>query len=348
MSSRRRFLQTLAGLGLTAAGCGRRPADQAEAQATPTANAVSAPPQAAAPSLRGKVCLVHHKSAFDAKGDPAAEAVRAMLDRAMVSLTGAAAAAEAWKQLFGPQDVVAIKANCLSGPPLCSHPEVALAIAAGLQQAGVPADKIIIYDRSSRELTEAGYQIETNRGPLVFGTDEVGYDEEPTVVKSVGSCFSRIVSQHCTAIINVPVLKDHDLAGMSGALKNHYGSISNPNKLHLDHCHPFIADLNCAPVLKDKQRLVIYDALYACCDGGPSPDASEVIKYGALMASTDAVASDAVALSLIEKLRAERKLKPLMSLERAPRWIKTAGDAEHDLGEADLARIKLTKEEVTA
>ena len=346
MTSRRRFLQSLAAVGLTAAGCSRGPRpDEAAAQPTPTPQPASTP--VASKTLRGKVALVRHEGALDDGGDPSTEAVRAMLDRAMLSLTGAATAEEAWRQLFSANDRVAIKVNCLSGLPLASHAELALAVADGLQLAGVEAQHIIIFDRESRELEACGYTLEGRNGPFVFGTDVVGYEGEPTVVKSVGSCFSRIVTRECTAIVNIPVLKDHDLSGITGALKNHYGSVNNPNKLHLEHCHPYIADLGCAPAFKDKQRLVIYDALYACCEGGPAPGAENIVPYGAIMAATDPVASDAVALSLIEKMRAERDLPALMSLERAPHWLATAGDADHDLGEAELSQIALTEADLT-
>ena len=61
---------------------------------------------------------------------------------------------------------------------------------------------------------------------MVYGVlvrDELpggGYEPEPQFAGSVGTCFSKIVSHLCTAIINVPVLKDHDLAGISVAMKN--------------------------------------------------------------------------------------------------------------------------------
>lgn len=60
-------------------------------------------------------------------------------------------------------------------------------------------------------------------GIQCFGTDELpggGYEAEPQLSGSVGTCFSKIISRLCTAIINVPVLKDHDLAGISVAMKN--------------------------------------------------------------------------------------------------------------------------------
>lgn len=257
----------------------------------------------------------------------------------MMALTGAQSAAEAWRQLFSPRDVVALKVNALAGPDLSTHPELCHAVAAGLAAGGVPEDQVIVYDRFTEELAVLG--LEPNRrgrGMRVLGSDETGYDPEPTVVKAVGTCFSRILSELATAVINLPVLKDHDLAGLSGALKNHYGSIHNPNKLHLDHCHPYIADLNCAEVIRAKQRLVICDALRVCYEGGPAFNPEATVSQGTLLVTTDAVAADAVGLQMLEDLRVAHGLAPIMSQERAPRYIALA--AEYGLGNAAMERIE--------
>jgi len=338
--SRRHFLKALAALGLTAGGC--RSAREAEATAGPTETPTGPT------TWPGKVALTRHTRAF--AGDRISpQAVAELLDHSLTALTELDTPQQAWSRLFQPNDVVAIKVNCLAGLPLASHPEVVDAIVAGLRSAGVPEGNIIIFDRISRELIKCGFQIKgPGEGVQCYGTDVVGYDDEPTVVMSVGSCFSRVISEQATAIINVPVLKDHDLAGLTGALKNHYGSIHNPNKLHLEHCWPYIADLNCAPQIRNKHRLVVFDALYACYEGGPGYKPETTVQYGALMAATDPVAADAVALDLLEQLRAAYKLPPIMSEERAPKWIATAADKQHGLGVADLKAIELVRHELPA
>ena len=63
----------------------------------------------------------------------------------------------AMRRLFRPTDVVGIKVNCLGGRGVSTRPEVALQLAALLQAAGVPADRIYIWDRTDRELREAGF-----------------------------------------------------------------------------------------------------------------------------------------------------------------------------------------------
>lgn len=323
--SRRSFLAALGLAGLGLGGCSR-----AASQAPEGPVVAGSTPQPG----KSRVVTVRVGDAWSDAGK-----LRSALDRGMQALTGAATAADAWKSLFGPEDIVAMKVNALAGPRLSTHPEVCYAIAASLAAAGVSEDRIAVYDRLSEELEVLGFKLnEGGPGLKVLGSDATGYDEEPTEVRSVGTCFSRIISEAATAIINVPVLKDHDLAGLSGALKNHYGSIHNPNKLHTDHCHPYVADLNCAQLLRDKQKLIVLDALQVCYEGGPAFCPGTTVPYGALLLSTDAVAADATGLAIIEKLRADGGLPALMSQERAPRYIKLA--EEYGIGNAEPDRIE--------
>jgi len=262
------------------------------------------------------------------------------VDAAMSRLTGNTERAEAWGSLFSPDDVVAIKVNCLAAPRLATHPQVVDALIAGLRAAGVRDENIIIYDRLGRELERGGFAVNTGRGVRCFGSDAVGYDPQPTEAGSVGSCLSRIVSEFCTAIINVPLVKDHDLAGVSIALKNHFGSINNPNKQHDNGCCPQAADVNLFHAIRAKQRLVIADALTITYDGGPAYKPKTSSHYRSILASTDPVAVDAVGLDIIEGLRRHAALPSLAEEGRAPKYIAVAADAHHRLGVADLSRIR--------
>jgi len=330
MTSRRRFVQLVGAAGMALAGCQSRtraPTALAATEATP-----------AIPARR--VVSVRNMQAVQGSAIDAA-AVEVLLDRAMARLSPDGDAIAAWKALFRPSDVVAIKVNCLSGPPVCSHPALVAAVAKRLRDAAqVDPSRIIVYDRDTGELAAAGFEPVDGLYEVV-GSDRAGYDAEPTVSGAAGSCYSRVVSEAATAIINVPVLKDHDLAGLTGALKNHFGSIHNPNKMHTDHCCPYVADVNCAPQLRDKQRLIVYDALLVCYDGGPGYKPDTTLPYGTVMAATDPVAADAVAFSLLESLRQAHGLPPIAGTDRAPRYIEVAADSDHGLGVADLRSIEI-------
>jgi len=58
---------------------------------------------------------------------------------------------------------------------------------------------------------------------------------------SSASRLARVLTERVDVVLNLPVLKQHMLSGMSGALKNQFGCIHNPNKMHLDKCDPYIS-----------------------------------------------------------------------------------------------------------
>jgi len=262
-----------------------------------------------------------------------------MLNTAMLRLTGTSTPDRAWKTLFNPDDVVGIKVNALGGRQIATRPGVVHAVVAGLTSAGIPEENIIIWDRLSGELEKAGYTINTsNRGVQCFGTDK-GYDRELEIIGSIGSCFSSIVSSRCTALINIPVLKDHDLSGVSLSLKNFYGAIHNPNKYHDNYCDPYIADLNTHPYIKDKLRLIVCDALTMQYQGGPAYKPQWSRTYSTLLLSRDPVALDRIATILIDDERKERGLPTLKDAAREPIHITSA--ARKGLGRDDLNSIEL-------
>jgi uncharacterized protein (DUF362 family) len=340
--SRREFLKNVARLSLItpfalAPGCGR-------AEEKP--HETSIPPPSRAP-LKNRLVEISSPRVFTGKGNVARDVIIEMVQSALERLTGQKGEG-AWSALFSSRDVVAIKTSCLPGKRLSTHPELVSALVAGLKRAGVHEKNVIIYDRTSRELESAGFSVSRITPPRCFGTDEpdVGYDREPTVIGEVASCFSRIISELATAIINVPVMKDHDICGISGSLKNHLGSIDNPNKYHPNCGDPFIADINAAPLLLEKSRLVICDALEAIFDGGPAYSPAGVWKYGAVLAGTDPVAMDMRLLGIIEDKRKQEKLPSLKEERRFPAYILTAADEAHRVGCADPEKVVLIKEEV--
>jgi uncharacterized protein (DUF362 family) len=137
------------------------------------------------------------------------------------------------------------------------------------------------------------------------------------------------------------VLKDHDGAGVTIALKNMYGVIHNPNKYHPDGCNPYVADLNMLPEIRSKMRLTICDATTAMYEGGPGYKPEHSWNLNSLLVSTDPVALDHTGWRIIERKRAEKGWKTLEAEERAPRYIATAADAEHRLGTNDPNKISL-------
>jgi uncharacterized protein (DUF362 family) len=249
--------------------------------------------------------------------------------------------------LFRPADRVGIKVNTIGGRAISTRPEVASALAGWLAGNGLPGKNIIIWDRTNRELRDAGYRLsESADGPRVFGTDTdgAGYGDELVSHLNVGSLFSRIQSDLVTASISLAILKDHGLAGVTAGMKNYFGAIHNPNKYHDSHCDPFVAEVFDTPQVKGKHRLTVLDALVVQYHRGPSYHPQWAEKFGGLVFSLDPVAADRVGWALIERFRAAKGLPPLAEEGREPRYLATA--ERMGLGRADLGAIEVVEEAV--
>jgi uncharacterized protein (DUF362 family) len=267
-----------------------------------------------------------------------AEVIR-LLNDSVAAFAGKPDAQSAWRSLFMPGDVVGIKVNSLAGAGLASHPALVAAIVDGLASAGISMDRIIVWDRQEHELEAAGFSRDSVNGAKVLATDSrgIGYEEGLEFSGEIGSCFSRILSRVCTAIINVPVLKDHDLSGVSLGMKNFYGAIHNPNKYHDNNCDPYIADLNTHPFITKKLRLVVCDGLKGQYHGGPAFRPQWTWPAATLIVGNDPVAVDRIGLELIERKRHEVGMPPLKEAGREPNYIRTA--SERGLGIGDLKNI---------
>jgi len=330
--SRREFLGRTAGLTLAGA---------AGAPLVSRYGAASAPQPAG--NARGRVVRAKKPGLLDERGriDKDGDAAPSLLESVLAPLCGEETLAKALKTLFKPGERIGIKLNCLAGRGLSPQPPLVLALVDGLVAAGVKADDIIVFERSERELREAGFPIEREKGPLFLGNDSpgMGYERTPRLHKSIGSCFCRILTGEIDALINFGVVKDHNLAGVSVGIKNLFGLIHNPNKYHDGNCNPFAAHVLEAPPVKSKLRLTLADGLTAQYQGGPGLMKKFTWRPGIVLASRDPVALDAVGAAIIEAKRREEGLVSLAEDGRAPAWIETAATA--GLGEGRLDRIEV-------
>jgi len=117
--------------------------------------------------------------------------------------------------------------------------------------------------------------------------------------------LSKILTRECGMVINLPILKDHTMAGVTFAMKNMYGVIDRPQDLHNNNCNPAIADLNCFPTIRAKMRLIIGDAFSSVYEGGPVYHPEHIWYPNALIVGEDRVAIDQIAWQMIARKRAE-------------------------------------------
>ena len=264
-----------------------------------------------------------------------------LLDHSMQTLYSTDSALEAWKKVVHPGEVVGLKVNCLAGRGMSTNVVLVECICERLKEAGIPQKNIVIWDRLSEDLESAGFGVVSRKDSTrCIGNDALGYEEDLAVFGNVGSRLSKTLTQVCDAVINLPVLKDHGIAGVTIALKNMFGAIHNPNKYHPNVGNPYVADVNMLPPIRRKLRLHICDATMAQYEGGPTFMPQWTWPCNGLLLATDPVALDSVGWRILERKRAEKGLKSLSVLNRAPIYIATAADPQHRLGTDDPKEIE--------
>jgi len=319
-------LAGLAGAGLAAGWARRTPPG-----GSPSAPAVSPGPTTPV-SSEARVAHLTHSGVWEAQGRLSTRIVLKMIDEGVKGVTAAESAEAAWQSLFASDDVVAIKVNQIS-PSVFTNPVVAMAVAQRLMDVGVRPGNIIVWDRAGGELIRNGYELQEDPSRVVVRGVDGEWDDAPTRQGAFRGRLAKVLTRQCSALVNVPVLKQHNGAGVTLALKNHYGSHDNPRRHHGNQCDPFIADLNSIKAIRDKTRLIVCDATYACSHGGPqADDPNGCWQPDSILVATDPVAHDAHGTRVIEQRRAEQGLGPL-----TPKQLVTA--MSRGLGTNDLGRI---------
>jgi hypothetical protein len=270
------------------------------------------------------------------------DVVRTMLDCGMAALTGAETPAEAWLTLFPDLSAdlaIGLKVNTINRF-LSSHPEVTLAIADSLAATPIgmftyPLNQMLIWDRHDYELVAAGYTINTSTsGVRCFATDHsgVGYDSAAIDVNGVPKWVSRCYVDYSDRIINICLLKNHTVSGVTHSLKNQYGSVNNPENLHGGYCDPYVAALNSALIAAygPRQQLCVCDAIYGIRYNGPMGHPQ--FAYNGIVLSQDPVALDAVCRQILEENGCNT-----IALSY---HIDTASEPPYSLGNSDLADIE--------
>lgn len=303
-----------------------------------------------------RVVLVRDSRVIDSSGKVQQPLLQEMLDRALTTLTGRSTIGDAWREFVQPRDIIGLKLNAnsvsqLRGSELTAHfPALTAAVLSGFDKAGIAEEKVVLWERSDEEIASTGLSVQKDAGALrVLGTrvsrrgsDGPGFTGESYPVESRFSRVSRIAADMCSALINIPVLKDHGLTGITGAMKNHYGSIDNPRQYHGNNgTNPGVAEVNAIPVIREKQRLVLFDALLGVYNGGPRWQRQYVWPYGGILVGTDPVAIDAVALSILDEKRQAEGMRSLAPRARFLDAAEALGLGTRDPDQIDLVEITI-------
>jgi uncharacterized protein (DUF362 family) len=292
-------------------------------------------------AARPRVAIARDPALRAQGGSPDGARLLQVLDRTVQSATATESPGAAWKALARPDETIGLKINCLAGKGSSTTPALVEAVIERLRQAGLPARNIVVWDRLNADFEHAGFPVGTRRDGIRFiGNDEAGYESGLSIFGSAGSVLSKTLTRTCDGYINLPVLKDHGIVGVTMALKNMFGAIHNPNKYHSNGGDPYVADVNALPAIRNKMRITICDAVSPQYEGGPSYMPHWAWPFNGVIVSRDPVALDAVGWRIIEEQRAAHGLPTLRAAKREPAYIARAADAQHKLGIADPALIE--------
>ena len=305
--------------------------------------------------------------------------IQNMIRMGMQTLTGTSNYITAWRKLFQPGDVVAIKVNPNGSPLVISSQPCLMEILNGLLLAGVAPIDIVVCERYQDILARVtgwlpswvrtGYA-----SPGSYLDDQTGiqgYDpnyyvdlpqyllpgQDPTNPTDTRSHPALFVTRQVTKIISLAVLKDHQAAGVTLNLKNLSGGLfNNWNRFHPDVNTNYLVDgipaLVSLPVVRNKVTLGFIDGVHGCYDGGPM-GWTNVWEHNTMYFATDVVAADRVGWVAIDAERAIQGLPPEQTappdaydswVQRQPQHITAAG--QMGLGEwrdeyIDLRQVTL-------
>ncbi len=327
--------------------------------------------------FRGRVVEVEHPQPI-ASNVFNREAVRAMLRRGMQELTGAPDWVSAWRLFFEPGEVVGIKLNPVSRPHVISSPETVQEIIVCLEAAGIKRKDIVAYDRYKDEFYQAGFDKWLPEGVRVAWAADyydntqqkiAGYDlnhymdmqltlpgfdfDNDTARRSYAAEF---ITKQVDKLVNLCLLKHHQSAGLTVALKNlSHGLVNNVNRSHsspeLNSCGQFIPTSVSIPVVRNKSVLHICDAVKALYHGGPVLNARKVKyvwEHNRMFFATDPVALDRIAWEHLDAKRVAMGMEPLAIARRdqdsnfvrmQPEHVDIAGAL--GLGEGNRKKIDL-------
>jgi hypothetical protein len=306
----------------------------------------------------GKVVSVNSEKCIDeTSGKVDVHLVGEMMARGICELTGQNQPAEAWRSLFEPADVVGIKVNCGGRPDVVSSPEIVAEIVRNLLAVGLKPEQIYLYERFQSQLDEVNYAPHLPQGVQIIGAEKERGDNhlyDPATYVEVDffgeedtrSNLMRLVSGRLTKIINVPNMKDHGAAGVTGCLKNiAYGSFSNVARSHLEggvghsarlsglagksHTYSFIGTLAAVEPLRSRTVLQIMDGLRGVWHGGPFVASRRFVFYPKrLLFGTDPVSLDRLLLDIIDS---KRKSEGAISIwDRSPAYLSPGDSGERD------------------
>lgn len=241
--------------------------------------------------------------------------------------------ADAWRALLRADDVIGLKFNQSGADGLGTTDVMLRVLVQSLTSAGFDPKRMVGIEVSAAIRAETGVQAPVE-----------GWSDQPADFGSGRDQLAAWLDQ-VTAIINVPFLKTHNIAGVTCCLKNlSHAVVKHPAQFHGNGCSPFIGDIVALPQVREKLRLHLVNALRVVFDGGPSAVEDCIWDAGMLLGGYDPVAVDCVGLQMIDRVRGALKLPLIAGGKGPPAYLGRA--AERGVGTDRLHLVRLIKASV--
>ncbi|HQK93483.1 MAG TPA: DUF362 domain-containing protein [Armatimonadota bacterium] len=256
-----------------------------------------------------------------------------VIDHAMMWFVGADSAEKAWRSLFGSDERIGLKPNGLGGIELSTSEALSAYVVDRLTGIGVKRENIIAWEQNAGFIANCGIPVDEPPWGIqaVITGDALG---QRVTHGTVDQRLTSVVTDRVDAIVNLPILKDHAMSGVTLSMKNHYGTVEAPSALH-GNFRDHLADLASVPAIRDKTRLILCDMTHCVVDGGPM--GSPHFFPGAIMVASDMAAHDALGTAILEEERKERNMPSLAQVGKPPTFLAAA--QERGVGIADLAEV---------
>ncbi len=249
-----------------------------------------------------------------------------MLDQGIQNLTGITKTGGAWRSVLRDVKRIVLKFNSVGARNINTSEAMARVLVGRLAAAGYDPEKIVLVEAPEFLTGQLGTgQVVRGWGSAI----EVGGTPEPLAQ----------YLYNAEAIINVPFLKTHQIAGMSCCLKNlSHALIRHPARYHANGCSPYVGQVIATQEVSSKLKLNVVNAVRVVVNHGPDACEDDLVGYGGLLLGFDPLAVDSVGLSILSM---ERRRLGLAAGIEVPYMMSAA---EMGLGRwrpADIDRIAL-------
>lgn len=252
--------------------------------------------------------------------------LRALLAAGIRRLTDEVVLEKAWRTILGSARKIAIKFNSVGAAALPGNDEFGRVLVELLADADYAPENVVLIEASSFLTTEMG-----------LAAAGAGWDD-PIDVSGRRVDLARWFLD-ADAVINVPFLKTHRIAGLSGCMKNlSHAIVRNPALFHADHCSPAVAEIIGQKSVSNRIRLHIVNALRMVVRNGPEVAPEDVADGGTILVGRDPVAVDRVGLDLLVN---ERRRSGLETPIEVPYLTAAADSGLGRTGSREIERIVL-------